>query len=97
MKGYWKKPEATKEAFRGGRFHTGDIGFIDQDGFVTLADRKKDMILSGGFNVVATQHRGSNLRTPDCRRGNGDRAFRTPTPQAVGESLHRARARAAFR
>ncbi len=51
MKGYWKKPEATEEAFRGGRFHTGDIGFIDQDGFVTLVDRKKDMILSGGFNV----------------------------------------------
>jgi long-chain acyl-CoA synthetase len=51
MKGYWKKPEATAEAFRGGRFHTGDIGFIDQDGFLTLVDRKKDMILSGGFNV----------------------------------------------
>ena len=51
MKGYWKKPEATEEAFLGGRFHTGDIGFLDQDGFVTLVDRKKDMILSGGFNV----------------------------------------------
>jgi long-chain acyl-CoA synthetase len=51
MKGYWKKPEATEEAFRGGRFHTGDIGFIDRDGFVTLVDRKKDLILSGGFNV----------------------------------------------
>ena len=51
MKGYWRRPEATAEAFRGGRFHTGDIGFIDQDGFVTLVDRKKDMILSGGFNV----------------------------------------------
>jgi long-chain acyl-CoA synthetase len=51
MKGYWKKPEATAEAFRGGRFHTGDIGFIDEDGFLTLVDRKKDMILSGGFNV----------------------------------------------
>ena len=51
MKGYWKKPEATEEAFRGGRFHTGDIGFLDQDGFVTLVDRKKDMILTGGFNV----------------------------------------------
>jgi long-chain acyl-CoA synthetase len=51
MKGYWKKPEATEDAFRGGRFHTGDIGFLDQDGFVTLVDRKKDMILSGGFNV----------------------------------------------
>jgi hypothetical protein len=51
MTEYWKKPEATEEASRGGRFHTGDIGFLDQDGFVTLVDRKKDMILSGGFNV----------------------------------------------
>jgi long-chain acyl-CoA synthetase len=51
MKGYWKKPEATQEAFRGGRFHTGDIGYVDEDGYVTLVDRKKDMILSGGFNV----------------------------------------------
>ncbi|HEX6843229.1 MAG TPA: AMP-binding protein, partial [Stellaceae bacterium] len=51
MKGYWKRPEATEEAFRGGRFHTGDIGFVDADGYVTLVDRKKDMILSGGFNV----------------------------------------------
>jgi long-chain acyl-CoA synthetase len=51
MKGYWNKPEATADAFLGGRFHTGDIGFIDADGYVTLVDRKKDMILSGGFNV----------------------------------------------
>jgi long-chain acyl-CoA synthetase len=51
MKGYWKKPEETADAFRGGRFHTGDIGYLDQDGFLTLVDRKKDMILSGGFNV----------------------------------------------
>ena len=51
MKGYWKRPETTADAFRGGRFHTGDIGFIDDDGYLTLVDRKKDMILSGGFNV----------------------------------------------
>lgn len=51
MKGYWRKPEVTEEAFAGGRFHTGDIGYIDEDGFVYLVDRKKDMIISGGFNV----------------------------------------------
>jgi len=51
MKGYWNKPAETEAAFRGGRFHTGDIGYLDQDGFLTLVDRKKDMILSGGFNV----------------------------------------------
>ncbi|MBM3565570.1 MAG: long-chain fatty acid--CoA ligase [Alphaproteobacteria bacterium] len=51
MVGYWNNPAATEEAFAGGRFHTGDIGRIDEDGFVFLVDRKKDMILSGGFNV----------------------------------------------
>jgi long-chain acyl-CoA synthetase len=50
-KGYWKRPDATATAFAGGRFHTGDIGFLDADGFLTLVDRMKDMILSGGFNV----------------------------------------------
>ena len=49
--GYWMRPEATAEAFRGGWFHTGDLGRIDRDGFVTLVDRKKDMIISGGENV----------------------------------------------
>ncbi|MFN3883217.1 MAG: AMP-binding protein [Rhodocyclaceae bacterium] len=51
MKGYWNKPEATAEAFAGGRFHTGDVGYIDEDGYIFIVDRKKDMILSGGFNV----------------------------------------------
>jgi|HubBroStandDraft_3_1064219.scaffolds.fasta_scaffold09553_2 long-chain acyl-CoA synthetase len=51
MKGYWKRPEATEQAFSGGRFHTGDIGFLDADGYLTLVDRKKDMLICGGFNV----------------------------------------------
>jgi long-chain acyl-CoA synthetase len=50
-RGYWKRPDATAAAFAGGRFHTGDIGMLDRDGFLTLVDRKKDMILAGGFNV----------------------------------------------
>ncbi len=49
--GYWGLPEATAEAFRGGWFHTGDLGRIDPEGFITLVDRKKDMIISGGENV----------------------------------------------
>ncbi len=51
MKGYWNRPEETANALKGGRLHTGDIGYIDGDGFVHIVDRKKDMILSGGFNV----------------------------------------------
>jgi long-chain acyl-CoA synthetase len=51
MKGYLKRPDATKEALRGGWFHSGDIGVRDSDGSFTIVDRKKDMILRGGFNV----------------------------------------------
>ena len=51
MKGYYKKPEANEEAFKGGWFHTGDIGIRDADGYYFIVDRKKDMIIRGGFNV----------------------------------------------
>lgn len=51
MKGYYKRPEATAEAFRNGWFHTGDIGIMDADGYLSVVDRKKDMILRGGYNI----------------------------------------------
>ncbi len=51
FKGYFKNPEATAEAFRGGWFHTGDIGYRDADGFYYIADRKSDMIIRGGENI----------------------------------------------
>jgi len=86
MKGYWNKEEETREAFRGGRFHTGDIGYLDQDGFLTLVDRKKDMILSGGFNVFPRnieeaiyEHPGvaevTVIGVPDAYRGQSAKAF----------------------
>jgi long-chain acyl-CoA synthetase len=51
MKGYWRRPDANAEALRNGWFHTGDIGIRDADGCYTIVDRKKDMIIRGGFNV----------------------------------------------
>ena len=51
MKGYWHRPDATAEAIRGGWFHTGDLGMKDRDGFFYIVDRKKDLIIRGGFNV----------------------------------------------
>jgi fatty-acyl-CoA synthase len=51
MQGYWKQPELTASALADGWLHTGDIGVRDEDGLFTIVDRKKDMIVSGGFNV----------------------------------------------
>ncbi|MCG6876545.1 MAG: AMP-binding protein [Betaproteobacteria bacterium] len=51
MKGYWRDPEATAATLAGGWLHTGDIGSLDADGFLTLMDRSKDMIISGGSNI----------------------------------------------
>ena len=49
--GYWNKPEATKEALRSGWFYTGDLAKIDDEGYIYIVDRKKDMIISGGENI----------------------------------------------
>jgi long-chain acyl-CoA synthetase len=55
MHGYWRKPEATEEAFRGGWYHTGDAGYLDTRGYLYLVDRVKDMIVTGGENVYSTE------------------------------------------
>jgi long-chain acyl-CoA synthetase len=51
MKGYWRRPEETEEAMRGGWFHTGDMAKVDEDGYFFIVDRKKDLIIRGGYNV----------------------------------------------
>lgn len=55
MKGYYKNPEETKKTLKNGWLHTGDLATIDEEGFITLVDRKKDMIISGGENVYSTE------------------------------------------
>lgn len=51
MKGYWKRPEATAKAIPDGWFRTGDIATRDRDGYYTIVDRKKDLIIRGGYNI----------------------------------------------
>jgi long-chain acyl-CoA synthetase len=51
MKGYWNKPDATDEVMKGGWFHTGDIATVDEDGYFFIVDRKKELIIRGGYNV----------------------------------------------
>jgi long-chain acyl-CoA synthetase len=51
MKGYWRRPDATAEAMRGGWFHSGDMARTDEDGYFYIVDRKKDLIIRGGYNV----------------------------------------------
>lgn len=53
--GYWNRPEATEEAFKGGWFHSGDLAYQDEDGFFFIVDRKKDMLISGGENVYPAE------------------------------------------
>src|SRR5260370_30336655 len=55
MKGYWNQPEATAEALRGGWFHTGDMASIDENGYLLIVDRKKDIIVSGGENISSLE------------------------------------------
>jgi long-chain acyl-CoA synthetase len=64
MAGYWKQPDASAEALRGGWLHTGDIGSFDADGFLTLRDRSKDLIISGGMNIYPREVEEALLRHP---------------------------------
>ena len=65
MEGYWNNPAATEETLRGGWLRTGDLGSFDADGFLTLRDRSKDMIISGGSNIYPREIEEVLLRHPD--------------------------------
>jgi acyl-CoA synthetase (AMP-forming)/AMP-acid ligase II len=94
MAGYWNQPEATAETLRGGWLHTGDLGSFDADGYLTLRDRSKDLIISGGMNIYPREVEEALLRhagvrsvavvgRPDPEWGESVVAFVVPADGAV--------------
>jgi long-chain acyl-CoA synthetase len=86
MGGYWNKPEETKAVFVDGAFRTGDVGYLDPDGFLFLVDRLKDLILCGGYNVYPRMieealyrhpavREATVIGVPDDYRGEAPKAF----------------------
>ena len=67
MSGYWDQPEATAETLRNGWLHTGDIGTFDDEGYLTLHDRSKDLIISGGMNIYPREVEEVLLQQPGVR------------------------------
>ncbi len=67
MAGYWQQPDATAETLRGGWLHTGDLGSFDVEGYLTLRDRSKDLIISGGMNIYPREVEEALLRHPGVR------------------------------
>jgi long-chain acyl-CoA synthetase len=65
MKGYFNRPQENAEAFRGGWFHTGDIARVDADGYLYIVDRKKDMVVTGGYNVYSKEVEQVLVQHPD--------------------------------
>src|SRR3954451_1334485 len=67
MRGYYRDPEATAESSAHGWHHTGDIGYLDEEGFLFLVDRAKDMVITGGFNVYSTEVEQALMEHPDIQ------------------------------
>jgi long-chain acyl-CoA synthetase len=65
MKGYRNRPEATESALAGGWLHTGDLGYVDEDGFYFIVDRTKDLVIRGGYNVYPREIEAVLFGHPD--------------------------------
>src|SRR5258706_10931016 len=97
MAGYWQRPEATAETLAGGWLHTGDVGRVDEHGYLFILDRLKDMIISGGLNVypheiedVLLTHPAVSeacvIGVPDSKWGEAVRAVVVPVAGATLEA-----------
>jgi acyl-CoA synthetase (AMP-forming)/AMP-acid ligase II len=92
MTEYYKRPDLTKQAIVNGYLHSGDLGYVDEDGFLYLVDRKKDMIISGGVNVyprdieeVVVQHPAvRDAAVLESRMRNGGNTSRSVTLHRPG-------------
>ncbi|MGG5821829.1 AMP-binding protein [Falsiroseomonas sp. HW251] len=102
FQGYWNRPAENARAFADGWFLTGDMGWMDGDGYFTLVDRRKNMILSGGFNVYPAQVEGAIYEHPDVAecivigisdayRGQAAKAYVALKPGARGFTLEELR------
>jgi len=94
MPGYWQAPEATEKTLKDGWLHTGDVGVLDADGYLTLVDRSKDVIISGGTNIYPREveevllthpavHAVSVVGRPSAEWGEDVVAFVVPAPGAA--------------
>jgi fatty-acyl-CoA synthase len=98
MEGYWRQPEASAEALRGGWFHTGDMATINEDGYLLIVDRKKDIIVSGGENISSLELEKAILAhpsvleaavipVPDQRWGEVPKALVVRKPHALATEM----------
>jgi long-chain acyl-CoA synthetase len=96
MQGYWNKPQQTREAIHSGWYHTGDLGTLDAQGYLTIVDRKKDMIVSGGENVYSVEvetalmahpavRQAAVIGVPDGRWGEAVMAIVACDPRALSQ------------
>ena len=103
LRGYWNRPQESAETFVDGCFLSGDIGYMDADGYLFLVDRKKDMIISGGYNVyprvveeaftsTPMSHEAIVIGVPDNYRGEAIKAFVTMKRGAPDLTLETLRA-----
>lgn len=96
IRGYWNRPEATEEALADGALRTGDLGYLDDEGFLYIVDRAKDMVLRGGEDVYCAEVEARSPSTPGCTRppssacpraprrgGRGRRAAPGPAPPST--------------